>query len=80
MSEPRLPSQDWHWDTDRQCWVYMGNRVSENPTYRWELKTDSWVYENELMMDAIDLACKNMQRFPDAETLLRSLDQGPGSV
>ena len=80
MSEPRLPSEDWHWDNDRHRWVYMGNYGATNPTYRWELTRNAMVYENELMMDAIDLACKNMQRFPDAETLLRSLDQGPGEL
>ena len=80
MSEPRLPSEDWHWDNDRCRWVFMGKSPSMNPTYRWELKRKAMVYENELMMDAIDLACKNMDRFPDAETILRGLSDGPNKT
>lgn len=72
----RANSHQWHWDNDRCRWVFMGKSPSMNPTYRWELKRNAMVYENEIMMDAIDLACKNMDRFPDAETMLRGLSNG----
>lgn len=76
MSEPKLPSDDWHWDNDRRRWVFMGSQPSMNPTYRWELKKDKMVYENDTMMQAIDLACKNMSTFPDAERILQGLNSG----
>jgi len=53
----------------------MGNSASQNPTYRWELKRDSMVYDNKLMMDAIDVACKNMDRFPDADKIIQGLQK-----
>ena len=73
----RANSHQWHWDNDRRRWVFMGGRPSLNPTYRWEIKRNAMVYENNLMMDAIDLACKNMDRFPDAENMLQGLSNGP---
>lgn len=67
-------SDQWHWDNDRHRWIFMGSSPTYNPTYRWELHKDEMVYENELMMEAIDLACNNMTRFPDAERILQDLD------
>ena len=76
----RANSDQWHWDNDRHRWVFMGSQSSMNPVYRWELKRNAMVYENELMMEAIDIACKNMDRFPDAETMLRGLGNGPNKT
>ena len=66
----RENSNQWHWDGDRHRWVYMGNSASQNPTYRWEIRKDRMIYDNPLMMDAIDVACANMTEFPDAVQLI----------
>jgi len=68
-------SDQWHWDNDRRRWVYMGSNPSLNPTYRWELRKGMTVYENQLMMDAIDVACSNMQEYPDAAELLKQFER-----
>ena len=70
----RSTSDQWHWDTDRHRWVYMGADASSNPTYRWELSAGAWVYSNPLMMQAIDVACQNMQTFPDADAIIKQLN------
>jgi len=72
---PRLPSEDWHWDDDRRRWVYMGHSASTNRTYRWELAKGTLVYKNDLMMEAIDVACSNMTKFPDAEKIIAGLEK-----
>ena len=74
VSEPKLPSEDWHWDNDRRRWVYMGDYGSTNRTYRWELTKGTLVYQNDLMMEAIDVACNNMSTFPDAERIIAKLN------
>lgn len=66
-------SDQWHWDNDRHRWVYMGSNPSLNPTYRWELRRGKMVYENDLMMEAIDVACANMSSFPDANLLISQI-------
>lgn len=62
---------NWHWDEDRKRWVIMGNEYSHNPQYNWELRKDQLVYSNELMCEAIEVALNNMERYPDAENILR---------
>ena len=42
-----------------------------NKTIRWELKRNQLVYHNELMLEAIELALQNMQRYPDAEKIIQ---------
>ena len=42
-----------------------------NKTIRWELKKNQLVYHNELMLEAIELALQNMQRYPDAEKIVQ---------
>ena len=80
MSKPRSPSEDWHWDNDRRRWVYMGNYGATNPTYRWEIRKNHTIYDNRLMMDAIDVACSNMSDFPDANTIISQIKRNLDDV
>lgn len=73
-------ANDWHWDVDRHRWVYMGDRSSQNPTYRWEIRKDRMIYDNPLMMDAIDVACSNMSDFPDANTIISQIKRNLDDV
>ena len=51
----------------------MSRMRGHRPTIRWELRRDQLVYHNDLMMEAIELALRNMQRFPDAEKILKKI-------
>jgi len=43
------------------------------PTYSWGLYPNQWVYQNDLMMKAIEVSLKNMTRYPDAERIIAEL-------
>lgn len=56
-------------------WTAGPYRIVYNnyPTYTWSLNKDSWVYENESMMQAIEYSLAAMETFPDAEKILKKI-------
>ena len=49
------------------------------PTYSWGIYPTKTVYENQDMLDAIEIALKNMTRYPDAEKIISRLKYDGGS-
>lgn len=57
-------------------WSMTHKWTQPYPTYSWGLYPNQSVYENKSMMDAIESALENMDRFPDAEKIIRKIQNG----
>lgn len=62
---------------DKPKWTAGPYRIiyKNYPTYTWSLDSDSWVYQNEDMMDAIESSLDAMETFPDAEKILKKISK-----
>ncbi len=63
-----MSKANWQWDNNKRKWS-----CTDYPTYSWGLHPKQTVYDSPDMLEAIEVALKHMERYPDAERLIAGL-------